>query len=738
MTTSTMKGICAVLLLLLVVQGAWGQEAGRITGSVRIDRTDAPVVGVNVVVVGTLYGAVTDERGAFVVDAVPPGRYVVAINALGYRPAQQSVNVEAGGTVVVDFRLQPPEAQLDAIITQAVGRALGPHALVETRRIREVNALDTGGLLRLLPGSGAMRGNAFGLQPRIRGLWEPQIGIVVDGAPFAPGSPYGMGTPLDLVDPASIETIDVVQGPYALTWGPGMLSAIQITSRGSDPSPGPLASAQGAYTSNLGVLEGIGAVSGVAAGVGFRGFGALRAGNDYDDGSGAALRADYRSINMGGLLGYDVGPAARLSMTGGYQDQRGVDTPGRIFDLDNSQAAHLAARFQQAFSTGVVRGLDGRVSWNHLAQRVTDEGRDVLPQRTVVDGTHSQLGARLAAQMLAVGRWPMEVGGDVNHTTQAARQAAPGNDVFLPASRLTQAGLFASVTPTLGRVEASGTVRVDFVEAYSEIDTEAPSEANLSGAATFRVSLSEQWHLGLGGGSVVRTADVVERYAVDLPFRRTHRFSVQGTPTLKPERSTQADVWLEANYPRLHLRGDIFARRIHDFITATPTFFHLLIPPQEEPVVIRYTNSAATYYGGEASAFYQLVGDFVTLHADAQYVWGEDDETGGALIGMPPLRGSLGARVQAPANIFFLEGVVHGAARQTRIAADRGETETDGYVTADLRFGLSLPRTSYLLLGIDNVTGTRYADPLNPQTPSTWERLAEPGGRFYARLRVLL
>ncbi|HMB93689.1 MAG TPA: carboxypeptidase regulatory-like domain-containing protein, partial [Rhodothermales bacterium] len=418
---------------MLFALSAWAQDTGRITGSVRIDRSDAPVAGVNVVVVGTLYGAVTDEGGQFVVDAVPSGSYVVAINALGYRPAQRSVNVEAGSEVMVDFRLQPPEAQLDEATAEGGRRDLWPRAIVETRRIREVNAQDTGGLLRLLPGSGAMRGNGSGLQPHVRGLWEPQMGIVVDGAPFAPGSPYGIGSPLDVVDPTSIESIEVVQGPYALTWGAGMLSAIRVISRGSDPSPGPLASVQGAYTSNLGVLEGIGAVSGVAAGVGFRLFGALRTGNDYADGSGEEFAADYRSINMGGRLGYDVSPAARLSVTGGYQDQREVETPGRILDLDDSQAVHLAARFQQAYATGVVRGLDARVSWNHLHQRVTYEDRALPDQRSYAVGTaHNQLGGRLAAQMLAVGRWPLEVGSDVDYTRQEALREGSGDNVILP------------------------------------------------------------------------------------------------------------------------------------------------------------------------------------------------------------------------------------------------------------------------------------------------------------------
>ena len=57
---------------------------------------------------------------------------------------------------------------------------------------------------------------------------------------------------------------------------------------------------------------------------------------------------------------------------------------------------------------------------------------------------------------------------------------------------------------------------------------------------------AEGWNLSLGVGSVVRTADALERYADRFPASKAQTSAeFVGNPNLDPERSTQADVWLD-------------------------------------------------------------------------------------------------------------------------------------------------------------------------------------------------
>jgi outer membrane receptor protein involved in Fe transport len=77
-------------------------QTGRISGRA-LERGKEPVSFANVVVLGTKQGTMTDETGAFVIAGVPVGTYQVKLQAIGYDPIIQTVQVNAGETALVNF-----------------------------------------------------------------------------------------------------------------------------------------------------------------------------------------------------------------------------------------------------------------------------------------------------------------------------------------------------------------------------------------------------------------------------------------------------------------------------------------------------------------------------------------------------------------------------------------------------------------------------------------------------------
>jgi hypothetical protein len=91
--------VCAACLLTVGVDTASAQTAGRLAGVVR-DATGSVLPGVTLTVAGPALRAprtvVTDEHGQYVVDSLPPGRYLVTAACSGFEPRTTEVQVSTG------------------------------------------------------------------------------------------------------------------------------------------------------------------------------------------------------------------------------------------------------------------------------------------------------------------------------------------------------------------------------------------------------------------------------------------------------------------------------------------------------------------------------------------------------------------------------------------------------------------------------------------------------------------
>jgi iron complex outermembrane receptor protein len=83
---------------------------------------------------------------------------------------------------------------------------------------------------------------------------------------------------------------------------------------------------------------------------------------------------------------------------------------------------------------------------------------------------------------------------------------------------------------------------------------------------------------------------------------------------------------------------------------------------------------------------------------------------------------------------YFAEGKVHVRSEQTRIAITRGESPTDGYVTADLLAGINLWESVELRTGVMNLADKFYVNHLNAKNPFTGRQVPEPGRVFFTNV----
>ena len=91
------------LLLLSVCNYAIGQTTGKIVGRVTDANTGEALAGTNITIDETLLGGSTDLEGEFYIINIPPGKYTVRVQMIGYETRIiKDVSVSQGPTKTND------------------------------------------------------------------------------------------------------------------------------------------------------------------------------------------------------------------------------------------------------------------------------------------------------------------------------------------------------------------------------------------------------------------------------------------------------------------------------------------------------------------------------------------------------------------------------------------------------------------------------------------------------------
>jgi len=106
--------------ILVIMQLALGGTTGKISGIVTDKSTGEPLVGANVVVLGSSVGAATNYDGQFTILYVPPGTYEVQAMLVGYgKVIVKDVRVRIDQTARVDFELETMAIQGETVTVVA-------------------------------------------------------------------------------------------------------------------------------------------------------------------------------------------------------------------------------------------------------------------------------------------------------------------------------------------------------------------------------------------------------------------------------------------------------------------------------------------------------------------------------------------------------------------------------------------------------------------------------------------
>jgi TonB-dependent starch-binding outer membrane protein SusC len=233
-------------------------QTGVVEGTVTAAVTAQPLAGAQVYVLDSDLGALTGSDGTYRIENVPVGEVTVAAQLLGFGPAEQTATISEGETVTLNFEMAEEALALDAIVVtgqagQARRREIG-HSLTQINVSDAVERAST--LEQLLQGgapgvrvsftdasvgSGAairLRGNVSVTQGNQPLVYIDGVRQAADG--YRSGGNTKQASPLDDINPADVERMEVIKGAAASTLYGSEAAAgvIQIfTRRGGDGDP---------------------------------------------------------------------------------------------------------------------------------------------------------------------------------------------------------------------------------------------------------------------------------------------------------------------------------------------------------------------------------------------------------------------------------------------------------------------------------------------------------------------
>jgi TonB-linked SusC/RagA family outer membrane protein len=239
------RAVVATFVLSASSVGSLPAQAptGTVSGRVAADNGQ-PLAGAQVSVRGTGLGTRAGDNGRYTIVNVPVGQYRLRAQMLGHRPVEDSVTVVAGQTVTRDISMRVEAFGLDALVvtgTPGAARQREVGNAVAQINMSTVQAPPTniGQLLQgraagmtVMPSSGmAGSGSMIRLRGNVSVAMSNQPLIYVDGVRLRSDGyqrnvpPTGsvlrssndVASPLNDINPADIERVEIIKGAAAAT-----------------------------------------------------------------------------------------------------------------------------------------------------------------------------------------------------------------------------------------------------------------------------------------------------------------------------------------------------------------------------------------------------------------------------------------------------------------------------------------------------------------------------------------
>jgi len=619
--------------------------------------------------------------------------------------------------------------------------------------VRDKLAHDAGFVLAQTPLiSGIRKSGSYGFDPVMRGFKYDRLNIVINGAQCAAAAcPNRMDPPISQIAPNMMDHVEILKGPHSFRYGTSFGGTINFES-----VPARFSAKKNFYgrfsagtESNGGIYRTEGAAGYIGRTFNLGLFGSFSSGNDYDDGRGRSVGADFQRSSFGTELGLNISKNQNAVFTAVRNTAEDTDFPALPMDLRSDKTSMFSARHNINVNADYLKywNTSGYVT---LVDHKMDNLGKLLDPRKVNAFTNAETktyGGRTEAA------WTFEKGrlySGLDLKIESAKGTRNREFLMGPnagrtaydnvwnGGQVNKYGMFAEYHQlfTLFKLVLSGRLEYNQAEA-DDIDPEflqknpkkAVAQINPNFSIGAYKDFSDAVSAGIWLGRAQRSGSLTERYINSFPVG-LDAYEMLGSPKLDPETNNQADIILGYKTNSTQINLSIFASLLNNYISSKiDTSLSPVLP--SSPGVRRFANIEDAFKTGFELTWKQKLTAGIEHRLNIAYTFARDNTLDEPLPETAPLdlRYALsGGFLNNKLQPFFAYRYV---LKQDRISKTFGETQTPSFSTLDFNIAYQLNNYIEASAGIQNLFDESYYEHLNRPVKGQPRAVYSPGRSFH-------
>ncbi len=221
-----------ILTILLTILNLSFAQTGKLKG--KVTENSSPIPSVNIFLMGTTIGTVTDEKGNYIFSSIPIGKYQIRFSSVGYETKFFDITIFADKMVELDVELKQKAIEVDEV--KVTGFKYQEQSDTRTSLIdlnpKSAKVLPGAGedVLRTLQSlPGVLAPNDFSSQLIVRGSGPDQNLIIMDDIEIF--NPYRLYGVISMFNPDAVSDVNLITGGFPAKYGDRLSAVLDVTNR---------------------------------------------------------------------------------------------------------------------------------------------------------------------------------------------------------------------------------------------------------------------------------------------------------------------------------------------------------------------------------------------------------------------------------------------------------------------------------------------------------------------------